>query len=171
MSDIKDILNQLDPEILKALQNADLGDLKDAIEETKEPESLKDEIKIPKTSVTKIVEPRYYHVTIKPDDWKEIEDGWFHSREVYENNNQLRESAILSMYIDEDKMVEENKDVDISIITEYIDKIYDEELLKIKSENLIGNFTYLSKDKPKYIICIELEELPFLDTPASDFGL
>lgn len=169
MADIKDLLNQLDPEILKALQNADLGDLKDAIEETKEEE---EEPKIPpRTSVTKTVEPRHYHVTIKPKDWEEIDDGWFYSCEVYENGYQLRESAILSLYVDEDKMIEENKDIDLSIINSYIDRIYDEGLVKVKSDNLIGNFTYLSKDKPKYIICLELEELPFLDTPASEFGL
>lgn len=175
MADINELLNSLDPEVLKALMNSNTDELKKAIDNKVEEEKIKEENKNKETtpimSKTKQVKPRIYHVTIKPDEWEKIDKGWFNSREVYENDCQLREASIISLNIDEDKMYEENGEDIKDEVCKYIDKIYDKALIHIKAKNLIGEFKYIGEDKPKYTICLLIEELPFLDTPASEFGL
>lgn len=123
---------------------------------------------------SKRVEPRVYHVIIKPEDWEydDIENRWFCKKEVYnENDEQLREASIVEVSIGEERTYKENSLVGKGIILKFIDDIYDRALIHLKAENLIGTFTWLDKEKPQYTLCLVIDELPFLDTPASDFGL
>lgn len=173
MADINELFNSLDPKVLKALMHSNTDELKKALDDKVVEEKAKDENKdtLPMISKTKTVEPRFYHVTIKPDEWEKISECWFNSREIYENDCQLREASIINLNIDEEKMYKENgKDIK-NEVCKYIDKIYDEALIHLKAKNLIGEFTYKAKEKPEYTICLLIEELPFLDTPASEFGL
>ena len=41
----------------------------------------------------------------------------------------------------------------------------------IDKNNVKGTFYYKGKERPKYPICLVIEELPFPDCPASSMGL
>lgn len=132
-------------------------------------------------SKTRTVKPRLYYETIQPNDWEYVGGFWQHTREVYTDEYQLRESALLEISLDEDKMMDsyktkhfntgEDRAVYIRDIEKFIDMIYDEALIKIKSDNIIGTFTYSGKYRPKFPISVIITELPFLDCPASSMGL
>lgn len=170
MQDIKDLLSSLDPEILKQLQDANMDDIKKAIDETKEdinPVNNNPSI----VTKTKEVKVRIYHVTIEPNEWEKVNDVWYNRREVCENDIQLRESSILHLDLDIERMIDKNKTDNKSYVHKFINDIYENKLIHLKSENIIGNFYYFGKERPKYTICLFIEELPFLDTPASEFNL
>ena len=132
-------------------------------------------------SKTRTVKPRIYYETIQPDEWNYVGGFWQHTREIYTDEYQLRESALLELSLDEDKMMSsyktehfdtgEDRAVYIRDIEKFIDMIYDEALIKIKSDNIIGTFTYSGKYRPKFPISVVITELPFLDCPASSMGL
>jgi len=187
MSDINSLLASLDPEILKQLQNINSDDLKKALEDSKPkeeenieiveprmPNSVEDEKESnkPFKSFTEKVKPRIYYETINPDEWEYdniIHDGWFHSREVYTDSYQLKEASILNISLDEEKMHDDSEGN--PEVLEFIEMIYDNALIHLKAKNIIGEFTYKGKERPKFPISFIIAELPFLDVPASKFGL
>ena len=174
--DVEKLLGSLDEDTLKKLQNA----LNDAqTKETKEDEnssdskSDNDNISENNGSITKsrAVKPYIFFVTITPDDWEQDGDNWIHKREIYTDEYQLRESGILSMYIDEEKMLKDLKGDDYKEVDDLINHICEKGLIKIKSDNIVGTFTYMDKEKPTRDISVVIEELPFPDCPASSLGL
>ena len=125
-------------------------------------------------SKSRKVKPNIYHITITVKKKKKSDDDdnvWVNKREVYTDKYQLRESSILSIHIDEDKMLEGLEGDELTAMNEFIDDIYDRQLIKIKSDNLIGTFTWLSDVKPAYDVSVIVQELPFPDCPASSLGL
>ena len=134
----------------------------------------------PLIKASKKTEPRQYSITIHPDDWKKVpiedENGdghhWMYEQEVYnDNGEQLRETSIIEISVDEDKTYKENSLIGKGIILKFIDEVYLGELIKMVAKNLIGTIYWKDEQKPLYNLCLIVQELPFLDTPASDFGL
>lgn len=184
--DINKLVESLDENTLKALQDALNAQTANKAEEQPPKEDEKKEDKelsqeeMEKAlkdkgmvSKSRKVKPNIYHVTITVDEWEKSDDdsAWINKREVYTDKYQLRESSILSIHINEDKMLEGLEGDDLTAMNEFIDDIYDRQLIKIKSDNLIGTFTWLSDVKPAYDISVIIQELPFLDCPASSLGL
>lgn len=134
-------------------------------------------------SKTRTVKSRVYRITIQPDEWERNGDVWTHVREIYTDEYQLRESALLEMTLDEEKMMSSyktefsydsdpnEKAIYIAEVEKFIDRIYDEALISIKGDNIVGTFTYKGQLRPGYPISVILTELPFLDCPASSMGL
>lgn len=123
---------------------------------------------------TRTVEPRIYHVDINPSDWEWDFDNsaWKFSKEIYTDKYQLRESSIISININEERMIEPTKDpMERVNIESLIDDIYNYGLIKLIAKDIIGTFYYNSEERPKFTICIDISELPFLDCPASSMGL
>lgn len=183
--DINKLVESLDENTLKALQDALNAQTANKTEEqsSKEEEKKDEELSQDKleealkdkgmVSKSRKVKPNIYHVTIAVDEWEKSDDGgaWINKREVYTDKYQLRESSILSIHIDEDKMLEGLEGDELTAMNEFIDDIYDRQLIKIKSDNLIGTFTWLSDVKPAYDVSVIVQELPFPDCPASSLGL
>lgn len=126
---------------------------------------------------TRKVEPRIYHETINPDDWEEFqfeENGditFKHEREIYTDQYSIRESGLLSIDFEEDKMLEDRTRTETAEIIELINHIYVDGAIKLVTDNVKGTFYYKGKERPKYPICLVIEELPFPDCPASSMGL
>lgn len=126
---------------------------------------------------TRKVEPRIYHETINPSDWEEFqfeENGditFKHEREIYTDQYSIRESGLLSIDFEEDKMLEDRTRTETAEIIELINHIYADGAIKLVTDNVKGTFYYKGKERPKYPICLVIEELPFPDCPASSMGL
>ena len=126
---------------------------------------------------TRKVEPRAYHETINPDDWEEFqfeENGditFKHEREIYTDQYSIRESGLLSIDFEEDKMLEDRTRTETAEIIELINHIYADGAIKLVTDNVKGTFYYRGKERPRYPICLVIEELPFPDCPASSMGL
>ena len=180
--DINKLVESLDENTLKALQDAlNAQTNKSEEEQSKEEEKKENELSQDKleealkdkgmVSKSRKVKPNIYHVTITVDEWEKVDNVWVNKREVYTDKYQLRESGILSICVDEEKMLEGLEGEEKATMNHFIDEIYNKQLIKIKSDNLIGTFTWLSDVKPAYDISVIIQELPFLDCPASSLGL
>lgn len=126
---------------------------------------------------TRSVEPRIYHETINPSDWEELqfeENGditFKHEREIYTDQYSIRESGLLSIDFEEDKMLEDRTRTETAEIIELINHIYADGAIKLVTDNVKGTFYYKGKERPRYPIYLVIEELPFPDCPASSMGL
>ena len=170
--DVEKLIGSLDGETLRKLQEAlnaqSNPEPKEEVQEEKPLEENNDNGNIVKSTR---IEPYIFFITITPDQWEFDGDNWVHKREVYTDKYQLRESGILTMYIDEEAMIKDLEGDELKSMNEFIDYICDNGLLRIKSENIVGTFTYMGKDKPTKNISVVVEELPFPDCPASSLGL
>lgn len=188
--DINKLIGSLDEETLAALSAAienakgETAEAKEEEVETIKPVEVTDDLSSEEVQQIlkengsicksrKAVEHIYYE-TIKADEWeKNGSNEWKHTREIYTDEYQIRESCLLSIELDENKMLEglEKGSEEYQKVTEFIDDIYANERIRLNSDNIVGTFYYTSSKRPEYPISLIIHELPFPDCPASSMGL
>ena len=64
----------------------------------------------------------------------------------------------------EERTYKENRVIDKNTLDNYFDMIYDNGLIRLSATDPTGKFRWLSEDKPKYRLCLTIEEIHVKDT-------
>lgn len=117
----------------------------------------------PIRAITEEVTPNMYNVVIKPEDWKP--NGTIVECDIVVPG--MHKSCICHVYPDDDMI--SNKAEDRAYAQQLIKDIYTGDL-EIETDTYKIHCKFIG-DAPTEAIYLELEELPFFDTPGSTFGL
>lgn len=112
---------------------------------------------------------RQYKVVIRPTDWVYLKDEkcWYYEKKEVKNKygEKLRERcSVMNISIGEERTYKENRAIDKNTLDNYFDMIYNNGLIRLSATDPTGKFRWLSEDKPKYRLCLTIEEIPVKDT-------
>ena len=118
----------------------------------------------PIKSFTEKVTPNMYRVVLRADDWEKDCSTYKMEKELAG----IRESGNVRVFPNDDIIKEFAEDKEYA---DYIlDQIYDEGALELKTDMCKIICKWIGP-KPKIDISIDIEEFPFVDVPASKFGI
>ena len=69
----------------------------------------------------------------------------------------------MTISIGEERTYKDNRAIDKNTLDNYFNMIYNNGLIKLSATNPTGKFRWLSEDKPKYKLCLIIEEIQVKD--------